>query len=123
MGFGPKAGSVEGGVQAVRDLIELLYPERAEAEVLDLVGSTARALLTAKAALSFENIQRFWIDSEWRDWILARAKDPLRGPWDAHRGQGVDPESLNPDFGWLIRDRLSATEHFFADADGPDEDH
>ena len=121
MGFGPKAGSVEDGVQAVRDLMELLYPERAGAEVLDLVGSTARALLTAKAALSFENIQRFWIDPAWRDWILARPDKPLPGPWDAHRGQPVDPASLNPDFGWLIRDRLSATEHFFADTDQPED--
>ena len=120
MGFGPKATSVDDGVQAVRDLIELLYPERADAAVLDLVGSTARALLGAKAALSFENMQRFWIDPEWRDWILARLPAPLGGPWDARRGEAVNLDSLHPDFGWLIRDRLSATEHFLEDADSPD---
>ena len=86
MGFGPKAPSVDSGVQAVKDLIELLYPERATPAVLELFAASARALLTAKAALSFENIQRFWQDPEWREWIQSRWQTPFDGPWDRFPG-------------------------------------
>ncbi|NMP21324.1 hypothetical protein [Sulfobacillus harzensis] len=108
MGFGPKTSSIESGVQAVRDLIDLLYPERATPTVLDLFGQSARALLTAKAALTFENIDRFWRDPAWRDWIQARWAKPISGPWESLSGQAVDPTDLDPDFGWLIADRLAA---------------
>lgn len=108
MGFGPKASSVDAGVQAVRDLIELLYPDQATPKVLDLFGETARALLTAKAALTFENIDRFWQNPEWRQWVRERWPEPLPGPWDSYAGQAVEPKELDPDFGWLIADRLAA---------------
>lgn len=117
MGFGPKAGSVETGVQAVRDLMELLYPDAVSPQVLDLFGETARALLTAKAALSFENLDRFWQDATWRAWIASRWPSPLTGPWDAYPDQSVNPADLNPQFGALIADRIRASQAFLDQAD------
>lgn len=108
MGFGPKAPDVESGVQAVRDLIELLYPDRATDRVLELMGETARALLTAKAALTFENIGRFWQNPAWRRDIMSRWATPLSGPWDVVGHRPADPRDLDPDFGWLINDRIQS---------------
>lgn len=118
LGFGPKAPDVDSGVQAVKDLIALLYPDRATDRVLDLFASSARALLTAKAALSFENIARLWRDPDWRAWIMDRWDKPLEGPWTEREGEVVEPDSLDPDFGWLIADRLSAS----APLQDPDDD-
>jgi hypothetical protein len=108
MGFGPKARSVDAGVEAVQNLIALLYPERATPEVLELLGASTRALLTAKAALTFENIARFWEDPEWRAWIISRWEAPLPGPWDNAGTHTVSPAELNQHFGWLIADRIAA---------------
>lgn len=120
MGFGPKANSVEAGVTAVRELILLLYPEQAEPEVLELFGETARALLSAKAPLSFETIQRFWSDAEWRAWLTSRWQEPLPGPWTGKEGVPVQPRDLHPVFGALIQDRLEAAQSFFDSATDPD---
>ncbi len=108
MGFGPKMTSVESGVQAVRDLIELLYPERATDKALSLLEYSTRALLSARAALTFENIDRFWRDPQWRSEIMQRWSQPIPGPCDSHDNQALVPDTMDKDFGWLIRDRIQA---------------
>lgn len=108
MGFGPKPPSVDAGVEAVQNLIELLYPDRADPDVLALLGASARALLTARASLTFGNIARFWQDPEWRTWIMTRWPTPIAGPWDAVGTRAVEPSELNQNFGWLVADRLAA---------------
>lgn len=121
MGFGPKAPDVNAGVQAVKNLIELLYPDRASRSVLELLGSSARALLTAKAPLTFENIARFWQDPDWRQWIMDRWPESLTGPWNDITG-AVEPEELDPDFGWLLADRIAAGKNFDPSTDPPHDD-
>lgn len=108
MGFGPKAPDIESGVQAVAELIELLYPERSTPKALTLLRASARALLSAKAPLTFDNIARFWQDPEWRGWIQERWDQPLPGPWDAWAKASVNPSQLDSDFGWLLADRIAA---------------
>lgn len=108
MGFGPKPSSVTAGVQAVRDLIELLYPERASKNTLKVLEDTTRALLTAKVPLSFENMDRFWRDVAWRQFVLARIETDREGPWDAYPATGVSPATVDQNFGWLIDDRLNS---------------
>lgn len=109
MGFGPTAPDVESGVEAVKNLMELLYPEYATTEVLNLFEASARALLTAKAPLTFENINRLWRDPAWRQWIMERWPSRLAGPWDKYAQIPVDPHDLNPAFGALIQDRITAS--------------
>jgi hypothetical protein len=111
MGFGPKTPDVESGVTKVKDLIELLYPERSTPASLELFGQTARALLTARAALTFENVQKFWADPDWRNWVMARWPEKMSGPWDAIEGS-VSLDALDPDFAWLVRDRIRASQSF-----------
>ncbi|PSR20967.1 MAG: hypothetical protein C7B45_12790 [Sulfobacillus acidophilus] len=120
MGFGPKASSVESGVRAVKDLIELLYPEHATASSLSLVEHSTRALLSAGAALTFENIDRFWRDPKWRAEIMKLWPEPISGPWDSHDNQVLSPDALDKDFGWLLRDRIQATQSFLPDEEDSD---
>ena len=108
MGFGPKTPDVESGVQAVAELMELLYPERSTPQALMLLRASARALLSAKAPLTFDNIARFWQDPQWRRWIQGRWDSPLPGPWDGWDSVSVDPSQLDPNFGWLLADRIAA---------------
>ena len=108
MGFGPKAPDIESGVKAVQDLIELLYPERAKRPTLTLFGQCARALLTAKAPLTFENIERLLTDPEWRSWIQNRWPDPVTGPWDGTESAVINPADLDENFNWLLKDRINA---------------
>ncbi|MCY0878320.1 MAG: hypothetical protein OWU84_05215 [Firmicutes bacterium] len=123
MGFGPKAPDVESGVQAVKDLIALLYPERATPKVLHLVGESARLILEAKAALTFENIARVWRDPEWRQWLLGRTSSEATAAfWNPYGSQALDPAALDSDFGWLIADRLKATQEFWNGAETGDPD-
>lgn len=121
MGFGPQAPDVESGVRAVKDLIELLYPDRATTSALALFGETARALLSAKAPLTFENVDRFWKDPEWREWIMGRWPEALPGPWEGHGGSAVDPADLDQDFAWLIQDRIQAGHGFHEASDGAED--
>lgn len=109
MGFGPRMPDIESGVKAVTDLIELLYPERSTPEAIEWLAASARALLSARAALTFANIDRFWRDPDWRKWILDRVPQATPGPWDAYRQQSVAPSDLDQNFGWLVQDRLEAT--------------
>lgn len=112
MGFGPKVSTVESGVQAVKGLIELLYPKRATPTVLSLIEHSARALLSANVALTFENIDRFWRDPDWRAEVKRRWPQPITGPWDAHDQEVLVPDTMDTDFGWLIQDRIQATQTF-----------
>lgn len=112
MGFGPKTPSVESGVQAVKALIELLYPEHATVGALSLLEHSTRALLSAKAALTFENIDRFWRDPQWRTEIMRMWPERISGPWDAHDNEALLPDAMDKDFGWLIRDRIQAAQSF-----------
>ncbi|MCY0897416.1 MAG: hypothetical protein OWU33_00535 [Firmicutes bacterium] len=121
MGFGPRTPDVESGVNAVKDLIALLYPERATPQALALFEHSARLLLQARAALTFENIARLWQDPVWRQWLLDRASPtPDAAFWQPYRDRAVALAELDADFDWLIKDRLAQNEEFWRNAnDGP----
>lgn len=106
MGFGPKAPDPQRGAQAVVDIVTTLYPERSTETCLLVLKSLAEALLVARAALSFETMAKFLADPAWRQDILGRVPnpDPRWNTWD---GKPIDPDMLDPDFAWLLRDRLA----------------
>lgn len=107
MGFGPKAPDVESGVAHVRELIDMLYPEHATPRALDILSQLTRILLTARVPLSFAHIHRLLQDDTWRHWVEERLPEPLPAPWTHEQGP-IDPTRLDPDFGWLLADRLEA---------------
>lgn len=109
MGFGPKAPDAAAARQAVRDLIALLYPERATPAALDALERLTAALLEAKVPLSFARIQQFLADPNWRQWVLERAP-AARPAWEPYAGRTIAAEELDPDFAWLLADRLAAGE-------------
>ncbi len=107
MGFGPHLRDRDDAVQAVVDIVSLLYPERATPCALSLLAAIARTLLTAGEPLEFMAMARFLSDPDWRHAVLADAPDQAP-KWSAQTGQAIDPAALNPDFAWLLRDRLNA---------------
>ncbi len=107
MGFGPKASDPESGAQAVVDVVTTLYPEHSTTTCLTVLKNLAETLLSARAVLSFDSMAKFLQDPDWRQDILARASNPGTS-WDAWVGEPIAPESLDPNFAWLLQDRLSA---------------
>jgi hypothetical protein len=106
MGFGPTLPSADEAVQAVIDIVRLLYPERATAEALAVLKRLAATLLEAGAPLSFETMAKFLADPAWRTAVLTRA--PNAGDaWTPYGERLIVPEELNADFAWLLRDRLA----------------
>ncbi len=106
MGFGPKAPDPQSGAQAVVDVVTTLYPEHSTPGCVSVLKSLAQTLLSAKAALSFETMAKFLDDPDWRQDILARVSHP-DPRWDQWAGQSIVPDSLDPEFAWLLRDRLN----------------
>lgn len=112
MGFGPKTPDIESGVQAIKEIVTLLYPEHSTAHCLDTLAAIARAILMAQASLSFETIDQFLRNPEWRQWVLDRTTADIQKAWGFAQGQVLDPNQLDQDFGWLLRDRLDALKDF-----------
>lgn len=107
MGFGPSLPDSDQAIRAVREVVELVYPQWATAETLAAVERIAAALLEAKAPLSFEKMDRFLRDPDWREIILERA--PKAAPaWASERGRAILPRSLDPALEQLLQDRLKA---------------
>ena len=46
--------------------------------------------------------------------------EPISGPWDSHDNQVLSPDALDKDFGWLLRDRIQATQSFLPDEEDSD---
>jgi len=107
MGFGPNLPDTHQAVRAVLDIVSLLYPERATDEALAVLQAIASVVLQAKAPMSFESIQRFLDTPDWREQLLERAPEE-RPAWDRYRGQAIAPAALDPNFAWLLTDRLQA---------------
>lgn len=107
MGFGPNLPSTRQAVQAVLDIVGLLYPERATQSALSVLEDISTILLEAKAPMSFQSIQRLLASPAWREDILARAPD-RHGRLSTYAGKVIDPAWLDPDFAWLLHDRLKA---------------
>ncbi|MHB1610289.1 MAG: hypothetical protein ACYCT0_01200 [Sulfobacillus sp.] len=105
MGFGPKASDPESGAQAAVDIINMLYPERSTPRSQEVLRSLALVILKAKAALSFDNMARFLSDPDWREDLLRRAGDQSPNWIDWH-GRVILAQELDPDFAWLLNDRL-----------------
>lgn len=111
MGFGPHTSDPETGVNAVLDLVKLLYPEHSTAACQQWLANVSYALLSAHALLSFETISRFLANPDFRTFILSHADvpDAIRSPWASYSGP-VDPNVLDPDLAWLIADRLAISQ-------------
>ncbi|MBX5467945.1 MAG: hypothetical protein K6U14_10725 [Firmicutes bacterium] len=109
MGFGPTLPDRRRAVEAVRDIVTLLYPEHATPAALAWLEAIAAALLEARAALSFRTMAQFLADPDWRRIILERAPE-ARGPWAPYEGQPLDPSALDPHLGALFADRLQTLE-------------
>jgi len=107
MGFGPNLPSRREAVQAILDIVSLLYPERATQSALAVLEGIALVLLQAKAPMSFESIDRFLADPGWRSTLLETAATSEE-PWQRYTGLAIDPNDLDPDFAWLVNDRLKA---------------
>ncbi len=109
MGFGPKAPDPESGVKAVIDLITLLYPQLATPSVKFWLQAICEPLLLARAPLAFETIDRFLSHREFRQHILENPSisEKWRDLWTQYPGS-IDPQKLDKDLAWLIRDRLAA---------------
>lgn len=107
MGFGPSYRDRAQAIQAVREIVALLYPDLASEGCLEWLSALAAALLEARAALSFSTMARFLADPQWRKAILDRAPEAaLR--WRPYEGQPIAPEELDPQLGQLLRERLAA---------------
>lgn len=109
MGFGPTYRDRAPAIQAVREIVALLYPDLAGEGCLDWLSAMAAALLEARAALSFSTMARFLADPEWRRAILDRAPEAA-SRWRPYEGQSILPEELDPQLGQLLRERLAALE-------------
>lgn len=107
MGFGPNLPSTRQAVQAVLDIVSLLYPERATKSALAVLEDISTILLEAKAPMSFQSIHRLLAGPAWREEILARAPD-RNGRFSTYTGKVIDPAWLDRDFAWLLHDRLKA---------------
>lgn len=107
MGFGPSLPSDKQAVQAVLDIVALLYPERATTEALSVLKSVSSVLLAARAPMSFESIDRFLANPDWRQHILERAPEH-ESDWAQYAGRSIPPTDLDADFAWLLGDRLRA---------------
>lgn len=105
MGFGPQAPNAASGAEAVVNIVSILYPEHATVDCQAVLRSLALAILEAKAALSFETMSRFLADPQWREEILSRGTNPS-DVWNQWRGHPIKPEMLDPDFSWILKERL-----------------
>lgn len=107
MGFGPKMPDVAAGVEAVKGLIAMQYPDRATPQTLNVIASIADVLLAAGAALSFDNIERFLNNPTWREEMLQR--HPHRPEqWNPYRNRPIAPQELDDNFAWILHERLQA---------------
>jgi len=113
MGFGPRARDRDAARAAIRDLLTLLYPERATDSALRVIDRLATLLLDNGAPLSFRSMARVLADAAWRASLLARSPDS-RPFFEPYTGLVIAPRDLDPDFAWLLSDRLEASE-----PDGP----
>lgn len=107
MGFGPRARDREAARTAIRELIEVLYPERATPAALHVLDQMATLLLDNGAPLSFRSMHRLLENPAWREELLTRSPD-TRAFFSPYTGQAIDAATLDPDFAWLLADRLSA---------------
>jgi hypothetical protein len=106
MGFGPRARNEEAARQAVRDIVELLYPERATAECLAVLDRLAVALWRGGRPVSFPAMARFLADPTYRAKVLDQSPEaPRWAPWG---DRPIAPETLNADFAALLSERLAA---------------
>ncbi|MDA8194340.1 MAG: hypothetical protein M0Z53_10130 [Thermaerobacter sp.] len=119
MGFGPKARDIASGVDAVKQIVALLYPERSTDQALAMLSALAEVLLTAQVPLSFEHMARFLRDPAYRHWALQRLPEPLDGFWTLYAGRAVPEQALDPDFAWLLADRLQTAREQAGLADLP----
>lgn len=119
MGFGPTVPDRDQALRAIGEIVSTLYPERATPSALAALKDVARALLAARAPLSFHTIDRFLGDPGWRAYLLTRAPDQAPA-WERQAGLKIAPEALDPDFAWLLRDRLAAEAGGPADEDPRD---
>ncbi|MGC8488497.1 MAG: hypothetical protein ACP5QO_09815, partial [Clostridia bacterium] len=58
MGFGPRARDREAARMAIRELIELLYPQHATASALQVLDQLVVLLMDNGAPLSFRSMAR-----------------------------------------------------------------
>jgi hypothetical protein len=107
MGFGPRARDEEAARQAVRDIVELLYPDRATPSCLDVLDRLAVALWRGGRRISFEAMARFLADPKFRAEVLDGTAEA--GRWTSWAGRPIAPESLDADFAALLSDRLTAS--------------
>lgn len=118
MGFGPKVPDAASGASRVREIVALLYPERATPAALDWFERLARVLLESREELSFSHILRFLVDPDWRREVLS--KSPAGdNPWPAFGDRPIAPAELDPDFAWLLEDRLAADTEGWVNPDPP----
>ena len=107
LGFGPRARDGDGARKAISDLILLLYPEHATPAALAALDRLSALLLESGAPLSFRSMDRLLRDPAWREQLLDRAPDSRPAfAWAA--GVPILPSELDPDFAWLLQDRLAA---------------
>lgn len=112
MGFGPTQPDAASAARAVRSIIELLYPERATPHALHVLDQLVGTLLRAKVPISFTMMQRFLQDPKWRAEILSTLPGDSQ-TWSSYEGRSIDSDALDPNFGWLLRDRLAALDVSF----------
>jgi hypothetical protein len=107
MGFGPRARDREAARTAIRELIEVLYPERATPGALRVLDQMATLLIDNGAPLSFRSMARLLGNPDWRGSLLTRSPDTCAF-FAPYAGRAIDAEWLDPDFAWLLCDRLQA---------------
>ncbi|PSR33738.1 MAG: hypothetical protein C7B46_09045 [Sulfobacillus benefaciens] len=111
MGFGPQTPDAASGAEAVVNIVSILYPEHATLACQAVLRALALAILEAKAPLSFEAMSRFLTDPQWREEILSRGTHPS-DVWNPWRGHPINPELLDPDFSWILKERMDTlTDH------------
>lgn len=109
MGFGPTVPDRDEALRAIGEIVSALYPERATPSALAALKHVAATILAARAPLSFQTIDRFLRDPDWRAFLLSRAPDQAPD-WASTAGRPIAPQALDPDFAWLLQDRLAANE-------------
>jgi hypothetical protein len=95
-----------------------LYPERATPHALEVLDRLVTLLLDSGAPLSFRSMDRLLADPAWRQTLLERA--PASRPFFASAADApIPPSRLDPDFAWLLHDRLAADPDQAPDPKGP----
>lgn len=115
MGFGPTLPDGDKALRAIREVVELLYPDLATLPALQVVEQIAAVLLEAKAPLSFEKMDQFLRDPAWREEMGRRAPGTF-DPWAPFEGAAIDPRQLDSNFARLLADRLQANAHWLPPA-------